>query len=302
MLKKLKKTISAPILMIFVLLLLYLMKTVGSGTLTKGNVTLSIVALQIFILVLPSFLYIKLFSDGIGKQMRLRWIRPSGVGFLIALFVLLVSGSVLIRTGVYYLFRPETMTSGGVFSASSDSLSFWELSFALALVPALTEEFLFRGVLLSEYAHSGSAVAAVSVSLFFAFSHFDLISLPVYFFGGLIFAFAVYVTESLFASVFLHFFYNLFSLFFEDDVWSIILRTTSPIFFVFIVIIFFFLSLLFTLRLAERIEYKKGVDGMESPPEEKRCYYGVRSWTESLLSPTFLICVAFYLIAQLILP
>ncbi len=301
MLKKLNRTITAPILVLFVLFLLIVLKAVDLYSNRSGNVFLTVVALQFFVLVLPGLLYSKLFSEDLFSRMRLKPFSPVNLGFLSAAFVLLLTGSVVLNLFMYNVAGAQSMSGNGLFSVSSDDQSFWSLAIAFALVPALTEEFLFRGVLLSEYAHNGAGVASVAVSALFAVSHFDLGALPVYFFGGLIFSLAVYVTDSLFSAVLLHFLFNLFGLFAGDYVWSLILKTTSLVFFCFIVITLFFISLMTTLLTAEKLIYKKGVNGKESPPEEKRTYYGIRAWVDALLSPSFLACVVVFLVSVLIL-
>lgn len=96
------------------------------------------------------------------------------------------------------------------------SPSFANIAFALAgacAVPAISEEFLFRGYLLrvlsSKYSTKTSVIAT---SLIFALVHFNPVNFVALFLIGLLLSFLVIRTGSLYASILAHFLNNLFSI------------------------------------------------------------------------------------------
>ncbi len=93
------------------------------------------------------------------------------------------------------------------------------LSFlAVALVPAITEEILSRGILLSGYCFLGKWKAAFLSALLFALLHANLQQLPYAFTVGFLFCFLVERTNSLYASIIPHMVINgttIFSIFTE---------------------------------------------------------------------------------------
>lgn len=81
-----------------------------------------------------------------------------------------------------------------------------------ALTPAICEEALFRGLMLSCYKQLGVQKAIIASGIFFGIFHFSvniqgLLGLS---FMGIIFAYLVFKTNSLFASILAHLIYNSF--------------------------------------------------------------------------------------------
>jgi len=97
------------------------------------------------------------------------------------------------------------------------SLSFLSNVFLLALVPAIGEELVFRGVLQNLLAKAtGKIHFAVWVSAFlFSFIHFQFLDFIPRFVLGLAFGYVVILTGSLWYSIILHFLNNLLFVTFE---------------------------------------------------------------------------------------
>jgi len=79
---------------------------------------------------------------------------------------------------------------------------------AAALTPAVFEEIAFRGVMLSELKHAGIKKAALMSGFFFGLIHMDLQQFPYAFLMGILFAYLVYYTRSVLASILSHFTLN----------------------------------------------------------------------------------------------
>ena len=82
----------------------------------------------------------------------------------------------------------------------------------VAVLPAVCEEFLFRGAILSAFEANGTRYAILFSTVLFALLHGSLIGLPAQFIVGLIIAFVVVCTDSVYAGVIYHTVHNAASL------------------------------------------------------------------------------------------
>ena len=82
-----------------------------------------------------------------------------------------------------------------------------------ALIPAFVEEFVFRGVILSDLKENGIKKAALLSGFFFGLMHMDPQQFVYAFLIGVAFAYLVYYTGSIFSSVLAHFVINATSVF-----------------------------------------------------------------------------------------
>ena len=73
-----------------------------------------------------------------------------------------------------------------------------------AVLPGVCEELLFRGCMLSAWEEKGSVKAMVIVSVWFALLHASILGIPSEIISGLILAFVVLSTDSLFAGIIYH--------------------------------------------------------------------------------------------------
>ena len=80
--------------------------------------------------------------------------------------------------------------------------------FAMAVFPALLEEFLFRGVIMGSLLKFGKPFAIFVSSLLFGLVHQNLVQIPFAFLVGLVLAFVVLETGSIWAGVIVHFLNN----------------------------------------------------------------------------------------------
>lgn len=78
----------------------------------------------------------------------------------------------------------------------------------LALVPAVCEEFLFRGLILNGLRKYGMWFSVLISALLFSLMHMNLLQLPYTFILGVIFGLVVYYTRNIWLSVIMHFLNN----------------------------------------------------------------------------------------------
>lgn len=100
--------------------------------------------------------------------------------------------------------------SGGGMASTTG----WEFTLelvAVAFLPAVMEEFVFRGVILGGLRRYGVGVAVVASSLIFAFAHGDIASVIFAFVAGLAMGYLYARTGNLWLSVAVHFLNNLLS-------------------------------------------------------------------------------------------
>ena len=82
---------------------------------------------------------------------------------------------------------------------------------SMALVPAIIEEFVVRGVILQPLRRYGDMFAVVVSALIFSFMHGNMVQIPYAFVGGIYFGLVAVATGSIWPTIILHFLNNLFS-------------------------------------------------------------------------------------------
>lgn len=82
---------------------------------------------------------------------------------------------------------------------------------AISLVPALAEEFAFRGVIMGTLRKYGDSFAIISSAVLFGLMHGNISQIPFAFILGLIFAFVDCKTNSILPSIIIHFLNNFYA-------------------------------------------------------------------------------------------
>ena len=82
---------------------------------------------------------------------------------------------------------------------------------SMAVVPALIEETVIRGIVLQPLRKYGDKYAIIASALLFAVMHGNMVQIPYTVIGGLILGFLAVTTESLWPSIILHFINNFYS-------------------------------------------------------------------------------------------
>ena len=174
---------------------------------------------------------------------------------------------------------------------------------AYAVLPAICEEFVYRGIICHEYEKGGVLRAIIVSSVFFALLHFNLQNLPMYLFSGVILAMTLYATRSLFGAILTHFLYNIFGLFGQPYMSNLYRITNSPRLFIFIVAVVCILSAAVFCGEAARL-YKhylyKAYSADYRQPLIKSHSALRRSYTDIVRQPSAIACFAVYIIALII--
>ena len=262
------------------------------------------IILQILIFAFPGIFYCKLRGNTLKKNIHLKPLSAHKIGFIFCSFGLLVFGSILLNTATFYIFGSQSQSSLYDVFTPTGIMSLTNIAYIIitfAILPAFTEEFVFRGIVQSEYTDYGVGIAIVISSLMFAMLHFNLKQFIVYFYCGVILSYTVYITQSILAGVILHFLNNLYGLFGEFILWDAIKSPNSLIFFLFVIMTLFIVFLVLSFNGAEKILYTNGIKGDDSPPEAKKREGGIKLWFEVLVSPSLIACIILFLVTTLLL-
>lgn len=300
---KLKSVIATPILLIVVFGLISAGRLIPAARIAAdSNPYLSIIVIELIVFALPSVFYSTLRGPEFRRGMRIRFFPLSSIIMILSASVLIIAGSALLGTALSAA-APEAFSSSSTFTVSigSDTGVFDGLYvvIAFALVPAITEEILFRGIVLSEYTRQGVFCAVFISSVTFAMSHFSFIRFPIYLFSGMVLALVTFATRSLVASIVVHLFNNVFVIFFEDYVIYMARRQNiSSVLLIFILACAAFVAAIVTVFEASSFyrSYGKGNADSSYLPEKSKSRSGVRAFSEAVFSPTFLILTVIFVV------
>ena len=265
----------------------------------RDNIYLSFAVLQIIVLLIPAIFYSKLRRGNDISNLRLRGINPDKLYFTIltAFLLLFVSAAfklLYIRLGIYDSRFAEYASYINIASFTSVSdIVYMIITFVL--IPAVSEEFIFRSVVFGEYISDkfGYLSAAVISSVLYAFMQTSLTRLPVYFIIGMILTYVSVMTGSVIASMITSVVYGLLDVFTERYIVSL-MNSDYRILLAFVVI-----SLAF-LAEAERLYYNRGTSEEPTPKRDERSESPrVLIWA-AFSSPSFIVCFVIFIIGFLI--
>ena len=131
------------------------------------------------------------------------------------------------------------------------------LSFiAIALTPALVEEFATRGMVMGTAREFGQGYALVTSAIFFALMHGNLVQIPFAFIMGIILGFAVIKTGSLVTGMVIHFINNAFAVamsYFTENIGSVIIQSLISLVYIGICALLFFVGIYLAQQREENV-------------------------------------------------
>jgi membrane protease YdiL (CAAX protease family) len=271
--------------------LLFLVRMLGSYVFdVKGSLLLKLGSLLV-VFLLPTVIFLLMRGQGYGRVLRLRATRVSHIPFLIAAFLALLCGCILL-----------SLLCGGIDSLGNSATTYETASpttplygicmtVVLAIFPALLEEFFFRGIVVAEYERRGGIRAVLMSALLFSLCHFDLRNFPVYLFSGVLLVLVLFATDSLLATALLHVLYNVVSLFGQRYLNALYEITGSIELFLFLLIFVFLLSLLLLFRSGALL-YRARVQSGQGDPR-RDVPWNVQFYTilDALSDPPVVLCI-----------
>lgn len=297
------ETMFTPILIIVIFALIIAANFIPKDTLgIDDNPYLAAVAIQLLTYALPALFYCRLRGRDFTGKLRLRFFPPSQLLYLFYTLGFLVCGSFIISIFMYNIspeaFAASSVTQSAAFAMNNRFFDTAYIVIVFAALPAVTEEFVFRGIVIGEYEKRGVTLAVMVSSLMFAMSHFSLERFPVYLFAGIVLSSVMYATRSLLASIIVHAAHNITVLLCEKYVLRVVDKQNASL--VLLLIIIGAVMLLFGMLSAYEAQgiYRKYAD--ENVPSE---YASVKKHNvfsrvaEVFFSPTFLLLVIMFVIA-----
>ncbi len=297
---KLKSIHAAPALLIFVFALYCASSLLMSAFTEQGeNPYLAVIIIQLLVFALPTVFYCRLRQKKLAGRLRLRLFGVRHIMIIVFGIMLLVFGSTFFGMALYSLF-PDAYTETVINSAihpTDDALSVIYSVIAFAVLPAVTEELLFRSVISAEYESTGITAAVIFSALTFAMVHFSFVRFPIYLFTGAVLALVMYATRSVLASMTVHAAYNIIVLFFEEYVNRLILNRASGIgLFMIIVLTLTLLTAIFFFGEADALYKTYGRDNLPSDYTAKKRKGPLPRIVEALLAPAFIMLTVFFII------
>lgn len=287
-------------------ILLLLSKIIDVTLINRDNEYLSVVVLQMMIFLIPAALWCRFSGEKYIRSLRIAPIKADSVAVMIAAAALMISGGVLISMifgGLESLSQNFSLYNTFISKDDGTAPSRLYLILAYAVLPALCEEFVYRGILCHEYEKGGVTRAVLISSLFFSLLHFNLQNFPVYFFAGAILALTLYATRSIFGAIIAHFLYNLFGLFGQPYINTFYNITSSTKLFVFVIVMVFLVSAIIFCAEASRL-YKRYFERAISSKYRQPVLQGFdnikSSYIEVLTKPSAIACYALYIIAVIV--
>lgn len=204
--------------MLFQVVLAVLTAVFGEDFLPDNMYTILLIN-QYVIILIPVAVYTIIRKLDIREVFRLKPLQPlAGVLIILLAMPAQFVGNMLNTTVVYFLqflgdIPATPMPAPKDYAGLAVSIA------VIAVSPAIFEELLHRGIMLSAYERRGSFRALLFTAFFFAIFHFDPTNFLGVIFLGFIIGYYVLRTNSIFAGMLAHFLNNLIALliqFFTD--------------------------------------------------------------------------------------
>lgn len=269
------------------------------------NAYLSVAVIEIITVAFPPIIYLKLHQSKTSTY-AFRPFSPDKSIIILLSSLAMIFGSIAITVFLSRFGIVESSSSvydNFYLPTVPNRLSYILFaSFTFALIPAICEEFLCRGLLFSEFEKHGTIPAVIISAVLFSMMHFSLGKFPLYFFCGILLGFLRAITNSAFASLVAHFIYNMFSLFYQQFFGELTEQFNEFTIIFFIALGLCFLTLFFMFGEADRIYNSYARKNILIKGAYKKA--SLSSVKNTLLlfltSPSFIICIILYFLFSII--
>ncbi len=301
---KVKGIHAAPALVIIIMAL-----TCGAGFVDIAAISggaspmLTITVLQLIIIGVPSVFFCLLRGHEYTKRLRLRFIPARHLTMTVYSLAFLVFGSMALNLIMFRFFPTsfsEAATSYMSYTISEAGGAIYA-AISLAIVPAVLEEFLCRGIISAEYNIYGSFTGVIMSAVMFAMLHTNFVKFPIYFFTGIVLSLTASVSSSVFSSMLVHMLNNIFVLFLEPYLYKIAAKSGSGMGLVMFVVVTLMLVFAFLFFMkAERLYSDRAYANEAAPLVRRRKENELPYIAQSVLSPTFIILAVFFVILTVV--
>ena len=221
-----KKEAFLPLLLATVCMILALLAVIIDKFIYRfGGELLSPLLSQVIILLIPMYLCMLLIFPERSPAYQLRAVgmarlRAEYIFFMIFTSMFLITTSLVLNVifgGVYPI--SEGFTLLGTFTAGVGeyTVSYPYLIIVYALIPAIVEELLFRGLIYSLLSNISESLAISVSSVISALFAFSIGGFPAALFCSLTYCFIRYTTGAVQACMIVHFVFNLYAVFAQTN-------------------------------------------------------------------------------------
>lgn len=294
------------VLVLATYILMLASKLIDFAFINRENEYFSIVILQMMIFLLPGALWCKFSGEKYTSKLRIKLPAFNTIPFMLSAALVLISGGVLISVllgGLDSLSHNFSLYDTFISKDNGTVGTKLYLLLAFAVLPAICEEFVYRGILCHEYERGGVMRSVVLSSVMFALLHFNIVNIPVYLFAGVILALTLYATRSLIGAMIVHFLYNVFGLFAQPYLSALYSITGSPEFFVFLTAVLFFSSAAIFCGQASKLYRQylyRGESSSYRLPVIKKKQDLKRAYLDVIRTPSAIACGVVYVIALIV--
>ena len=281
--------------------LLLFSRLVDALLLDRDNEYLAVVLLQILIFVIPGYLFLRFRGKSYTKRLRLKAPGFDQVLLVASSAGVLITGCFLLSVLMGTLSAGQSFVLYDTFTSRQDgtTMGVASLILAYAVLPAICEEVIFRGILCAEFEGRGVACAIAVSSILFSMLHFNLLAMPVYLFAGVTLALVLYTTRSVFCAVIVHFLYNLFCLFGQSGFTDFYVTQSATTLFLILMIAALLLCLAVFFGESSRLyrSYaKEGASDAYRPATKPTAAEVAKNTALAFASPGAILCVVLYLV------
>lgn len=292
--EKLKQpTITAPLLVIFVLTAMHFSRNALTNLQPDTNIFVAVGVIQLATLALPCMIYYLIKGRNLHRPMYIVSRSGPQILFLIFASMFFISGSLLIKF-LYYTGGSELISLVnyyGDISGTYAESSHVEIILSLIVIPAVCEELFFRGIIFSEYRAFGTANAVIVSALCFSMLHFSFENFFIYLFIGLLLGFITAVARSIIPSIALHLLSNTLNIYASDAFLRVTMIKNGEYFIGFVLTMFAGISLVLMLARVETIFLSYS----ENPPIEYIPPKSSKNFTKVFFSPTFIFLAVIFI-------
>lgn len=159
---------------------------------------------QILFLIIPVIIYILITKQSFIEVLRIKKLSFKSIGYIVVISLL----SIPVMTFLGEITNLFFHNNVNDLMSQMKNLSLLEMVAVVALLPACCEELTMRGVVLSGFKGMPVSRTAVLSGFMFAVLHLNPPQFLYAFALGIILAYLVNITESIFASMIVHFIFN----------------------------------------------------------------------------------------------
>lgn len=163
---------------------------------------------QYIIILVPVIIYMLVNKLNFKEVFRLNRLNAVPALLIVLLSVPALLVAAMLNTIVVYLLQFIGTIPSQPFPVPENMKELAIGLFVIAVSPAICEELLHRGVMLTAYENRGSIKGVVITSIIFGFFHFDITNLLGATFLGLLIGYYVLRTNSIYAGMLAHFMNN----------------------------------------------------------------------------------------------